>query len=64
MKPELDFLVFDENNEVVLQNNDIYKNTPLRLCVVGKCNFNCGFPKENISWCLKRNRDFIFPKRS
>ena len=64
MRPDLDFIVFDENNEVILQNSDIYKNTPLRLCVVGICNFNCGFPKENISWCLKRNRNFIFPKRN
>ncbi|MEI0495181.1 radical SAM protein [Brachyspira intermedia] len=64
MRPELDFDIFDEKGKLILENNDIFFKTPLRFCLVGKCNFNCGFPKESISWCLKRNRDFIFPKRT
>ena len=37
---------------------------PLRLVLEGRCNFNCGFPTEQSSWCLKQGRGFIFPNRS
>ncbi len=37
---------------------------PLRLVLEGRCNFNCGFPTEEISWCLKQGRGFNFPNRS
>ncbi|WP_410175441.1 radical SAM protein [Plesiomonas shigelloides] len=36
---------------------------PLRLVLTGQCNFNCGFPGSEQSWCLKQGRGFTFPKR-
>lgn len=36
---------------------------PLRLVLVGQCNFNCGFPGSTRSWCLKQGRGFTFPRR-
>lgn len=37
---------------------------PLRLVLEGRCNFNCGFPNEEASWCLKQGKGFSFPNRS
>lgn len=37
---------------------------PLRFVLEGRCNFNCGFPNEEVSWCLKQGRGFKFPDRS
>ena len=37
---------------------------PLRFVLEGRCNFNCGFPNEEASWCLKQGRGFKFPDRS
>ena len=60
IRKELDFDAFDENNKVVLNLNEIYKNTPLRLCITDTCNFNCGFPGDKNSWCLKKFRNFVY----
>ena len=36
---------------------------PLRLVLIGQCNFNCGFPGSERSWCLKQGHGFTFPPR-
>lgn len=41
----------------------INKKMPLRFVLEGRCNFNCGFPESETSWCLKQGRDFKFPSR-
>lgn len=48
-----------KNYENLFISNDI----PLRFVLEGRCNFNCGFPGDNESWCLKQGRGFSFPKR-
>jgi cyclic pyranopterin phosphate synthase len=45
-------------------HDSIFKeNIPLRFVLEGRCNFNCGFPDSEVSWCLKQGRGFKFPNR-
>lgn len=60
MREKLDFDIFDENNTLIIKKNSLYDTIPLRLCVVDTCNYHCGFPNDDKSWCLKKARKFNY----
>lgn len=74
LKKELGKNIFDKENAILskfLENSNldeenfkaIISRIPLRLVLEGRCNFNCGFPQSNYSWCLKYDKGYKFPVR-
>lgn len=63
MRQELDFPIIDQNGVLQIKQQNCFKNIPLRLCVIDTCNYNCGFPDDKNSWCLKRFRPFTYLAR-
>lgn len=60
MRQELDFPCFDKEGLLILEKNELFKKLPLRLCVSDTCNYHCGFPGDEKSWCLKKFRPFNY----
>jgi cyclic pyranopterin phosphate synthase len=74
LRKELAVNIFDDDkanlirfveyyNSYELDFYSVIKQIPLRLVLEGRCNFNCGFPKSNDSWCLKYDLGYKFPIR-
>jgi molybdenum cofactor biosynthesis enzyme MoaA len=70
LRKELAVHIFDDNKANLIKfaeycNSEelVIKQIPLRLVLEGRCNFNCGFPKSNDSWCLKYDLGYKFPIR-
>ncbi|WP_272572161.1 MULTISPECIES: radical SAM protein [unclassified Providencia] len=66
MRPDMGrALSIEQFNELPewLHQQNMQLKMPLRLVLSGQCNFNCGFPNSEQSWCLKQGRGFKFPQR-
>lgn len=71
LRTDLTFPVINHDNKICLADNpsllsklkNEFANIPLRIIMIGICNYSCGFPGSKESWCLKQGRGFIFPKR-
>ncbi|WP_233703102.1 radical SAM protein [Helicobacter felis] len=60
MRQDLDFPLVDSQGHFQMQQQEDYRFIPLRLCLVDTCNYNCGYPGDKASWCLKRFRPFTY----
>jgi len=49
--------------KAIFKNKLYYKESRLRFILVPFCNFNCCYPMTDVSFCLKKSGDYIYPKR-